>query len=260
MVSFVLREHTLEITEDGISKRRVTQLNFSVRNLLHTESCIVQIYRVTDLIVPFRFLGSRCFHNFGRFCRRRFWLNRLHRSYGLPNFLQIVIGKPFVREVFCNAFRIYIVIISLVIPDCILAILSINYYETVIVYRSQHILTDISNLCGVFLEAVHNISNVFDIQFHKPTADNFCRTLLCTNANQRSLRANYFNDQLQNVIQHFRIVRVILLQQIHTELIREIIKVFLIPVILVHHSTISGRKDRISITKFSIFNISIITL
>ena len=57
MVSFVLREHTLEIltilgTEDGISKRRVTQLNFSVRNLLHTESCIVQIYRVTDLIVP----------------------------------------------------------------------------------------------------------------------------------------------------------------------------------------------------------------
>ena len=126
--------------------------------------------------------------------------------------------------------------------------------------RLVYILTDISNLCGVLLEAVHNISNVFGIQFHKPTADNFCRTLLCTNANQRSLRANCFNDQLQNVIQHFGIVRVILLQQIHTELIREIIKVFLIPVILVHHSTISGRKDRISITKFSIFNISIITL
>ena len=101
---------------------------------------------------------------------------------------------------------------------------------------------------------------MLDIQFHKPTADNFYRTLLCTNANQRSLRANCFNDQLQNVIQHFGIVRVILLQQIHTELIREIIKVFLIPVILVYHSTLSGRKDRISITKFSIFNISIITL
>lgn len=103
MVSFVLREHTLEIltilgTEDGISKRRVTQLNFSVRDLL-TESCIVEC-RVTDLIIPFRFLGSRCFHNFGRLCHRRFWLNRLHRSYGLTNFLQIVIGKPFVREVF----------------------------------------------------------------------------------------------------------------------------------------------------------------
>ena len=63
-----------------------------------------------------------------------------------------------------------------------------------------------------------------------------------------------------DVIQHFGIVRVILLQQIHTELIREIIKVFLIPVILVHHSTISGRKDRISIIKFSIVFISIITL
>ena len=134
------------------------------------------------------------------------------------------------------------------------------YCRRRIVYRSQHILTDISNLCGVLFEAVHNISNVFDIQFHKPTADNFCRTLLCTNANQRSLCANRFNDQLQNVIQHFGIVRLILLQQIHTELIREIIKVFLIPVILVHHSTISGRKDRISIIKFSIFNISIITL
>ena len=105
MVSLVLREHTLEVftilgTEDRIGKGRVTQLNLSVRDLLHTESSIVQIYRVTDLIVPFRFLGSRCFYNFGRFCRRRFWLNRLHRSYGLPNFLQIVIGKPFVREVF----------------------------------------------------------------------------------------------------------------------------------------------------------------
>ena len=137
MVSFVLREHTLEIltilgTEDGISKRRVTQLNFSVRDLLHTESCIVQIYRVTDLIIPFRFLGSRCFHNFGRLCHRRFWLNRLHRSYGLTNFLQIVIGKPFVREVFRNAFRVYIVVIGLIIPDRILAILGINHCETVI--------------------------------------------------------------------------------------------------------------------------------
>ena len=53
---------------------------------------------------------------------------------------------------------------------------------------------------------------------------------------------------------------VVSFDKINTELIREIIKVFLIPVILVHHSTISGRKDRISITKFSIFNISIITL
>ena len=80
MVSFVLREHTLEIltilgTEDGIRKRRVTQLNFSVRNLLHTESSIIQIYRVTDLIVPCRFFKGGFFHNFGRLCHRRFWLN-----------------------------------------------------------------------------------------------------------------------------------------------------------------------------------------
>lgn len=40
------------------------------------------------------------------------------------------------------------------------------YCRRRIVYRSQHILTDISNLCGVLLEAVHNISNVFGIQFH----------------------------------------------------------------------------------------------
>ena len=137
MVSFVLREHTLEIltilgTEDRIGKGRVTQLNLSVRNLLHTESCIVQIYRVTDLIVPCWFFGNRGFHNFGRLCHRRFWLNRIHRSYGLPNFFQIVIGKPFVREVFRNAFRVYIVVISLAIPDCILAILGINHCETVI--------------------------------------------------------------------------------------------------------------------------------
>ena len=137
MVSLVLREHTLEIltilgTEDRIGKGGVKQLNLSVRNLLHTESRIVQIYRVTDLIVPFRFFGSRCFDNCGRLCHRRFWLNRLHRSYGLTNFLQIVIGKPFVREVFRNAFRVYIVVIGLIIPDCILAILSINYCETVI--------------------------------------------------------------------------------------------------------------------------------
>ena len=137
MVSLVLREHTLEVftilgTEDRIGKGRVTQLNLSVRNLLHTESCIVQIYRVTDLIVPCWFFGNRGFHNFVRFCRRRFWLNRLHRSYGLPNFFQIVIGKPFVREIFRNAFRVYIVVIGLIIPDCILAILGINYCETVI--------------------------------------------------------------------------------------------------------------------------------
>ena len=137
MVSFVLREHTLEIltilgTEDGISKRRVTQLNFSVRNLLHTESCIVQIYRVTDLIVPCWFFGNRGFHNFVRLGSRCFRLNRLHRCYGLPNFFQIVVGKPFIREIFRNTFRVYIVVIGLAIPDCILAILGINYCETVI--------------------------------------------------------------------------------------------------------------------------------
>lgn len=123
--------------------------------------------------------------------------------------------------------------------------------------EEDDILTDISNLCSVLFEAVHNISNVFDIQFHKPTADNFCRTFLCTNANQWSLRANCFNDQLQNVIQHFGIVRVILLQQINTELIREIIKVFLIPVILVHHSTIpEGKIESVSLN--SVFLISVL--
>ena len=48
--------HTLEIltilgTEDRIGNGRVTQLNLSVRNLLHTESSIVQIYRVTVLVI-----------------------------------------------------------------------------------------------------------------------------------------------------------------------------------------------------------------
>ena len=136
-VSLVLREHFFKIltvlgTENRIGKGRVTQLNLSVRDLLHTESSIVQIYRVTNLIVPCRFFKGGFFHDLDRLCHRCFRLDRIHRCYGLPNFFQIIIGKPFVREIFRNAFRIYIVVISLVIPDCILAILGINYCETVI--------------------------------------------------------------------------------------------------------------------------------
>lgn len=80
------------------------------------------------------------------------------------------------------------------LTEILLFLFLLSFFLLFLSVDSQHILTDISNLCGVLFEGVHNISNVLDIQFHKPTANNFCRTLLCTNANQWSLRANCFND------------------------------------------------------------------
>ena len=137
MVSLVLREHFFKVltvlcTEDGISKRRVTQLNFSVCDLLHTESSIVQIYRVTDLIVPCRFFRGRFFHDPDSLCRRYFRLNRFHSCYGLTDFLKVVIGKPFIVKVFRYTLRVNIVSAGLLIPDGILAILGIDNSETLV--------------------------------------------------------------------------------------------------------------------------------
>ena len=60
-VSIVQGEHLLEVlpvlrTEDGVSQRGITELNLSVRYLLHPEGGIVQIDGITDLIIPVRFL------------------------------------------------------------------------------------------------------------------------------------------------------------------------------------------------------------
>ena len=137
MVSLVLREHFFKVltvfcTEDRISKCRVTQLNFSVCDLLHTESSIVQIYRVTDLIVPCRFFRGRFFHDPDSLCRRYFRLNRFHSCYGLTDFLKVVIGKPFIVKVFRNTLRVNIVSAGLLIPDGILAILGIDNSETLV--------------------------------------------------------------------------------------------------------------------------------
>ena len=137
MVSLVLREHFFKVltvlrTEDGISKGRVSQLNFSVRDLLHKESSIVQIYRITDLIVPCRFLLGRFFHDLSRLCRRCFRLNCSHSCYGLTDFLKVVIGKPFIVKVFRYTLRVNIVSAGLLIPDGILAILGIDNSETLV--------------------------------------------------------------------------------------------------------------------------------
>ena len=116
MVSFVLRQHTLEVltvlcTEDRISKRRVTQLNFSVRNLLHTESGIVQIYCVTDLIVPcwiafFIFLMVishlliTCVGQVIKVQIIQFYLNQLFQRFILSGFNQNVMQIAFNAKIY----------------------------------------------------------------------------------------------------------------------------------------------------------------
>ena len=93
------------------------------------------------------------------------------------------------------------------------------YGDRRIIDRSQHILADISDLRGVLLEAIHHIADVFGIQLHKPAANDLCRTILCGNTNHRFLAADRFNDQIQNVIQQVRIVRIILLQLADIEML-----------------------------------------
>ena len=102
---------------------------------------------------------------------------------------------------------------------------------------------------------------MFRIQFHKGTSDDFYRLIIAGYSYLFTVAAHHFNDKSENQFKNFFIMPEVLLQIFHLKLI---VKILIIsgelsgPVGFL--SVKNGRKERISITKFSIFNISIITL
>lgn len=125
----------------------------------------------------------------------------------------------------------------------------------------QHILLDVSHLCCVLLNALHNKANMFSIEPHKSASDNFGWFIIACNAYHLSIATHCFDNQFKNAIKHFSFIGILRIENVKLQLLKEIIiilPIFFSPFVLL--SAFFERKEGISITKFSIIFISIITL
>ena len=99
------------------------------------------------------------------------------------------------------------------------------------------------------------------IQFHKGASDYFNGLIITGNSYLLTVAAHDFNNKPENQFDDFFIMSEVLFQIFNLKLIVKILIIsFELSSPVVFLSLKIGRKERISITKFSIINISIITL